>query len=246
MNKTKFKSEKFFEYNIYNDSLENIFSSPAAKIINTINTYSFVKADLDKDFKSALLNSDVLVCDGSGIEFSLRIISKTSVIRITGYDIFMYGLKRANESKKNKVFLFGSSEDNLLKITKKIKENFPNINCKFLSPSYKDEFDNEENTRYLSMINDFCPDFLFISLTAPKQEKWTGKFKDKISASHIASVGAVFDFYSERIKRAPYLIRKLGFEWLYRSLKEPSRLGARNLYAIPKFIFLILKKIVTK
>ena len=45
MNKTKFKSEKFFEYNIYNDSLENIFSSPAAKIINTINTYKYMEYD---------------------------------------------------------------------------------------------------------------------------------------------------------------------------------------------------------
>ena len=116
----------------------------------------------------------------------------------------------------------------------------------YLSPAYKEEFDDNESRQYISSINNFCPDILFVSLTAPKQEKWVDKFKNDLEAMHIASVGAVFDFYSERIARAPLIMRKLGLEWLYRSMKEPSRLGSRNLYAIPNFFFLIIKKIFLK
>ena len=246
MNEPAFKKSLFFEYKIYNDSLNKVFLFSSNKIINTINAYSFVKANSDSDFQNALTSSDVLVCDGSGIEFAHRILSKTSIARITGYDLFEQGLKIANETKKNKVFLFGSSLENLKEIKAKIANYYPNINCKYLSPAYKDEFSEEENRKYLETINSFSPDFLFVSLTAPKQEKWVDKFKNDIEASHIASVGAVFDFYSGRIKRAPYLFRAVGIEWLFRSLKEPSRLGIRNLYAIPSFFALILRRIFLK
>ena len=115
----------------------------------------------------------------------------------------------------------------------------------YLSPAYKEEFNEEDNRQYLSVINNFQPDILFVSLTAPKQEKWVYRVKNNIDALHIVSVGAVFDFYSERIKSS-IVDEKLGFEWLYRSIKEPSRLGSRNLYAIPNFFYIVLKKILFK
>ena len=100
---------------------------------------------------------------------------------------------------KNKVFLFGSSLENLKEIKVKIANYYPNIDCKYLSPAYKDEFSEEENRKYLK-LSIVLARFSFVSLTAPKQEKWVDKFKNDIEASHIASVGAVFDFYSGRIK----------------------------------------------
>lgn len=246
MNQHFTKSYKFLGYNIFSGYSKNIFSFSSNKVINTINAYSYVKADSDAVFKNALQSSDILVCDGSGIELVCKIIFRTKIRRITGYEIFTQGLKAANEGANNKVFLFGSSEDNLKTIKEKISENYPNVNCMYLSPAYKEEFNEEDNRQYLSVINNFRPDILFVSLTAPKQEKWVDKVKNNIDALHIASVGAVFDFYSERIKRAPLLMRKLGFEWLYRSIKEPSRLGSRNLYAIPNFFYIVLKKILFK
>lgn len=246
MNQHLTKSYKFFGYNIFNGCSKNVFSFSSNKVINTINAYSYVKADSDVVFKNALQSSDVLVCDGSGIQIVCKIVFRTKIRRITGHDIFIQGLKAANEGTNNKVFLFGSSEENLKIIKEKISKNYPNINCMYLSPAYKDEFNEEDNRQYLSVINNFRPDILFVSLTAPKQEKWVEKVKKNIDAIHIVSVGAVFDFYSERIKRAPLLMRKLGFEWLYRSIKEPSRLGSRNLYAIPNFFYMVLKKILFK
>ena len=68
------KSYKFLGYNIFNGYSKNIFSFSSNKVINTINAYSYVKADSDAVFKNALQSSDILVCDGSGIEIVCKII----------------------------------------------------------------------------------------------------------------------------------------------------------------------------
>ena len=79
-------------------------------------------------------------------------------------------------------------------------------------------------------------------MTAPKQEKWAYRFCDDLKVSHIVCIGAVFDFYANTVKRAPRWVIKLGFEWLYRLLKEPKRMWRRYLIGNLKFIIKILKE----
>ena len=53
------------------------------------------------------------------------------------------------------------------------------------------------------------------------------------------------DILAGKSKRAPEIYQKLGLEWLYRLLKEPSRI--KRQLAIPKFIFnIIFNKDVVK
>ena len=81
---------------------------------------------------------------------------------------------------------------------------------------------------------------MFIGMTAPKQEKWVYENYKKINCNIFISVGAVFDFYSENIKRPNSFYRNLGLEWLVRFLNEPFRLFRRNFLSAPVFIKKIL------
>jgi len=51
-----------------------------------------------------------------------------------------------------------------------------------------------------------------------------------------AGIGAVFDFYSGRIRRAGPLAQRLGLEWVVRVMREPRRMGRRSVTAIPLFL----------
>ena len=59
-----------------------------------------------------------------------------------------------------------------------------NKNClvDIYSPPFADKFTDEENKKILLRINSFKPDYLFIGMTAPKQEKWSYDNKEKINA----------------------------------------------------------------
>ncbi len=54
------------------------------------------------------------------------------------------------------------------------------------------------------------------------------------------AIGAVFDYYAGTVQRAPEWICSLGFEWLYRLLREPRRLWRRTMLSAPQFLWLVV------
>lgn len=80
------------------------------------------------------------------------------------------------------------------------------------------------------------PDFVWIGLGAPKQEKWMAEHQGKINGLMLG-VGAGFDYYAENIKRAPEWMQKSNLEWLYRLIQDPKRLFKRYLITNTKFIW---------
>lgn len=83
-------------------------------------------------------------------------------------------------------------------------------------------------------------DLLFVALGFPKQEEWIYNNLDKIPVKAAMGVGGAFDYISEHVKRAPFMIRAIGFEWLYRLVKEPWRW--RRQLALFEFVRLVIKE----
>ncbi len=54
------------------------------------------------------------------------------------------------------------------------------------------------------------------------------------------SVGGSFDTIAGRVKRAPFLLRAIGLEWLWRLVREPWRFG-RQLRLL-QFLWLVFRK----
>jgi len=83
------------------------------------------------------------------------------------------------------------------------------------------------------------PDILFVGLGMPRQERFIDATKQIINAKVSVGIGGSFDVFSGKTKRAPSLIQKLRFEWLWRLMLNPSKISkVKNL---PKFVLLVLK-----
>jgi N-acetylglucosaminyldiphosphoundecaprenol N-acetyl-beta-D-mannosaminyltransferase len=209
-------------------------------IINTINPHSYCEAILDPQFKTALQDSNILLPDGIGIVFAAKLLSGEFIKKISGSDLHIHLLQKANKDGL-RIFYLGSSKEVLIKIKNRISNEYPNCLIDYYSPPYKTNFNKEDNKEMISAINYFAPDILFVGMTAPKQEKWVYLNKSQINAKIICSIGAVFDFYSGNIKRPNQFWINLGLEWLIRFLKEPRRLFNRNFISTPLFLFYVLK-----
>lgn len=205
-------------------------------IINTINPHCYCEAKKDQMYREALQQSDLLLPDGIGIVWAIKILTGLKIKRFTGSDLHLQLLKKMNETG-GKVFYVGSSGPTLQKIHDRIKQEFPNILMASFSPPYKPVFTNEENGQILASINEFQPEVLFVGMTAPKQEKWVYQHKEHINVKIIASIGAVFDFYAGTIKRSGTFWINIGLEWLPRLLREPKRLWRRNFKSTPNFLW---------
>jgi N-acetylglucosaminyldiphosphoundecaprenol N-acetyl-beta-D-mannosaminyltransferase len=83
-------------------------------------------------------------------------------------------------------------------------------------------------------------DLLVVCLGQGKQEKFIDKYKTQLSAKVLIGAGGSVDYISGTITRAPKLIQKAGFEWLYRLMRQPSRW--RRQLALVEFVRMTIKK----
>lgn len=70
---------------------------------------------------------------------------------------------------------------------------------------------------------------IWVALGAPKQEQFMQHLLPHLSHGVMIGVGAVFNFYSGHIRRAPAWLRTLRLEFLYRILKEHRKQLSRCL-----------------
>lgn len=210
-------------------------------LISTMNAYSFCILQKDVTFQKAILDSHLVLSDGISIVWALRFLTGQRLKKIAGADLFEWEMKRLQKIKGSCFFL-GSSGNTLEKICVRAKRKYPDVTTRCYSPPFKPHFTEEDNAAMLGAINSFCPDVLFLGMTAPKQEKWGAINFDRINARHICCIGAVFDFFALTKKRAPDWVIKIGMEWFYRFLSEPRRNFRRYFFGNPYFVGLILRE----
>lgn len=202
-----------------------------------INPHSYTVAHSDKEFALALREADYLIPDGTGIVIAAKILGAPVHERITGFDIFEGVMTRLNASGGT-VFFLGSTKENLAIIEKKVAFDFPNVHVAgTFSPPFKATYNAAELEIMRQAISQAKPDVLWVGMTAPKQEKWIDENIAHIDVKFVAAIGAVFDFYSGKVKRSPAFFQKTGTEWLPRLLQQPRRLWRRMFVSAPFFMW---------
>jgi len=162
--------------------------------------------------------------------------------RVAGMDVLLALCKLA-QTQNVSVFFAGSQPDILSRMQKRLEKEFPNLKIAGMEPLPFRPMTETEDKALIKMINNSGAGLVFVSLGCPKQENWIAEHKDKIKAVMIG-LGGVFPVYAGIHKRAPRMIRDLGFEWLYRLIQEPRRLWNRYTKTIPAFILLALKQLL--
>ena len=233
---TEIKTINVMGYHVLAEDIEKIkIDDDAKRIVNTINPHSYVTAKSDMVFQSALLDSDLLLPDGSGKVLAAKQINKVQIKKIAGSDLHIHLLEELNK-KGGSCFYMGARQESLDKIKERLSKEFPNVKAGFYSPPYRENFLGAENDEILKHIKAFDPDVLFVGLTAPKQEKWLYRNKDQLDFKIACCIGAVFDFYAGTVQRSSPFWVKHHMEWLPRLVNEPKRMWRRNFVSTPIFL----------
>ena len=92
----------------------------------------------------------------------------------------------------------------------------------------------KENGPVADAIRQARADLVFVCLGAPKQEKWIAANGEAAGARLYIGLGGAIDVFAGKVERAPERFQKLGLEWLYRLIQEPSRIG--RMAKLPLFL----------
>jgi len=217
---------------------DNFIKIGGFHIVVTLNGEMASRALEDKEFLEILRASSLVIPDGIGVIWGARRFGEHINYRVPGIEFAWELLKRA-EKKGYSVFFLGAHPEVLEKAVLKIKNNFPNLKIAGMHHGYIEERDAE----VVNYIQDSHPDILFVGMGGIKQEKWITGHKSLDIPLNIG-IGGSFDVWAGKIKRAPYIVRKLGLEWLYRTITQPTR--ARRTGNLIAYSFKILFKKVNK
>lgn len=237
-------------YAVYSGSLVQCADSVVSRISNNdapcwlacINPHSYVAALDESEFSDALHGADWLIPDGSGIVLASYLLGGNIRQRITGSDIFSALNSKANEIGGFSVFFLGSTADCLEEIRVRMALDYPQILFSgSYSPPFKQNYTEVELEAMIAAINHARPDILWVGMTAPKQEKWIHQNLHRLDVRFAAAIGAVFDFYTGRVKRSHPIFQRLGLEWLPRLIQEPRRLWRRMFISAPIFLWHVVR-----
>ena len=184
-------------------------------------TDSVVLAARDSEFRRILNSFDYLLADGVPVVWAARFLGTPLPERVAGPELFEQLLDLCRR-KHHSVFFFGSDEETVRRVRRRISADV-RIAGHFC-PQVHQNFDCAES---VSEINRAEPDFLFVVLGAPKQDRWIHDNGDALRARVIVPIGAAFDWYAGRFVRAPKWMQRCGLEWVGRLAQNPRRLWRR-------------------
>jgi UDP-N-acetyl-D-mannosaminuronic acid transferase (WecB/TagA/CpsF family) len=93
-----------------------------------------------------------------------------------------------------------------------------------------------------ALLAEARPDIVLVALGNPLQEGWIATHAAGIGAPLAIGVGALFDFMTGTVPRAPVPMRRLRLEWLYRWAQEPGRLRRRYTIGMAQFSVQVLRQ----
>ncbi|BAY34796.1 WecB/TagA/CpsF family glycosyl transferase [Nostoc carneum NIES-2107] len=214
-----------------------------SKTVCVANVHMLMEAHWNPEFARVLKTADVVTPDGMPLVWMMRRMGARSQDRVAGMDI-LQGLCQLAQIQNVSVFFLGSQTEILAKMRQRLEQEFPYLKIAAMEPLPFRPLTETEDADLVKKINKSGAGLVFVSLGCPKQENWMAQHKGKIQAVMIG-VGGVFPVYAGIHKRAPRIVRELGFEWLYRWLQEPRRLWSRYMTTIPPFIWLATKQLLS-
>jgi len=186
----------------------------------------------DEGMLSAAKGAELVIADGIGVIYGAKILGTPLRDRIPGIDFTGALLEKMNESGRS-LFLFGSKPGVAEKAAENLSAKYPNVKIVGTNDGY---FKDDEPI--IEKINAAKPDLMLVCLGAPKQEKWMQANAHRLDVGIMVGAGGSLDVFAGVVERAPEAWQKMGFEWLYRLLKEPKRIG--RMMKLPKFLFAVI------
>ena len=221
-------------------TLANSLEEIRGDYVCVANVHTTVMSFRNESYRKIQNESWMTLPDGKPLSIVSKRRGYIEAERVPGPDLMPKVFEMSKE-KGYRHFFYGSTEDTLTMLRKRIEDKYPYLNIVGMySPPFR-KLTDEEDIEIIERINEAYPDFVWVALGAPKQEIWMAEHKGKINAIMLG-VGAAFDFEAGTVKRAPKWMQELCLEWFYRIMQDPKRLIARYLDTNLAFLWNVYKE----
>lgn len=208
--------------------------------VSFLNAHNANIACVDREFAEAL-DDFLILPDGVGVDMAAKILfGDPFPANLNGTDFIPAFLLAIPEPLV--VGLLGTRREHADAAAGALARMAPQHRFEVVHDGY---FSQQQEPEILGRIAAMKPDVLLVAMGVPRQELWIARH---ITAEHCTvpvAVGALLDFLSGAVPRAPALIRRLRLEWLFRLYIEPGRLWRRYVVGNPLFLARVFRQKLT-
>ena len=228
------------------DALLRVVSDAVAQrrkiLVASGNVFSFNLAYEKPWFRDFLNRADLVRLEGEGLRWGARILGHETPARLVFAD-WVWDLAAVAAERGFTFFLLGARPGVAEKAADRLRERYPDLRVVGVHHGYFDKTaGSAENEAVIAQINAVKPNILFVGFGMPLQERWLKENWDRLDVNVAFTCGAMFDYVSGELRRAPKWMNDHGLEWLGRLIIEPRRLWRRYLVGNPLFMWRVLKQ----
>lgn len=183
---------------------------------------------------------DRVFADGSGIRIASICKGISPKDNLNGTDMFPRLCEQAAHAGLS-IFLLGADEGVAATAAQNMQGKYPKLIIAGTHHGFISDPDTEH--KVIEDINNSGASILLVAMGAPKQQLWLAKNKHLLNVGVGIGVGGLFDFYAEKVQRAPLWVRQMGMEWICRLNEEPKRMWKRYILGNPLFLYRVFKEI---
>ena len=202
--------------------------------IATVNPEFVMAARRDPSFRAVLERADLCLPDGVGVTLAARYLGRPLRERVAGVDL-VEGLAARAAREGWRLFLLGAGPGVAERAAGVLTSRNPGLT---ICGTYAGSPAREEEEGIVERVRAARTDLLLVAYGAPAQELWLARNLARTGAAVGIGVGGAFDYIAGVVPRAPAWVRRAGFEWLYRLLRQPWRW--RRQLALPHYALLVL------
>ncbi len=215
-----------------------LLEQEGSHLVVTPNPEIVQRASKDPEFSEILSRADLVIPDGVGIIYAARILGRPLKGRVPGIDFASALLGRVAGTGK-RLFLLGAAPGVAQQAAVNLQAAYPGL---VVCGAHDGYF--KEDGPVIEAIRAARADIVFVCLGFPKQEKWIAANGEAAGARLYIGLGGSLDVFAGKVERAPERFQRLGLEWLYRLMKEPSRIG--RMAKLPVFLVSAVRARITE
>jgi N-acetylglucosaminyldiphosphoundecaprenol N-acetyl-beta-D-mannosaminyltransferase len=209
-----------------------------ARRVMYVNAHVLNQSHQQPELRAALQSSDLVYCDGYGVRLAAKSLDVEIPHRMTGAD-WVWDLAALCAAREQSVYLLGSEPGVSAGAGERLAAAFSGLRIAGTHHGYF-EPGSEHDERVIEDINARRPDIVLVGMGSPKQELWVQRNAHRLDTDVVWTVGALFDYVSGRVPRAPSWLADNGLEWIFRLAIEPNRMWRRYLLGNPVFVSRVL------
>lgn len=212
-----------FDSKVFRETVEDHIRAHEKAYVCVVDANVLTIAQKDLVYRAIVNDATINTCDGSSIAMMVNKIYGTNYHAYNGPELFEYYIERPY-----KHVLLGNKASKVDQIKAKVAEKGLDLDMTHVDVPFVpvEEFDYPALAKQINSLN---PDIVWVSLGAPKQEKFISNIYPYVNHGVFFGIGAAFNFYTGDLHNNKKELCGVRLIWLERLLKEPNKQLRRTL-----------------